>query len=371
MATADPPPGGSGPPSGPPGAPAGPPTSSPATQAGPPASDPHAVSASGPSYSAKVMVNVNRNQRLKRNVLEISLDVDLGVKLKLEATDVARTLVKLGIDIQSQVEGFQVCPGNSRKIFVWFKNDLDILRFCKDESYKVTEGIKTGLIKPMDKAEVTVLIKGLNFNTPDTLVKEYLNKHGKLVSERVIYEVESEGPFKGVKNGNRKYLVDFTKGVNAGSYHILDGSNVQVNYPGQHKTCGRCHQTSRSCPGGAIARECENKNGRKVKLIDHMKAHWNIIGFAPSSFKLDLGDDEEVHQQTADAPIKTDTHFTPTHKPLSTDPNGANMIGVVLKNLPEGMPEEDIIGFLKTKGLKGENAVVKIHHNKKMVPARI
>jgi hypothetical protein len=127
----------------------------------------------------------------------------------------------------------------------------------------------------MDKAEVAVLIKGLNLNTPDTLVKEYLNKHGKIVNEKVIYEVGTEGPFKGIKNGNQKYLVDFTKGSNAGSYHILDGANIQIMYPGQLKTCARCHQTSRLCPVGGIARECDNQNGKKVKLIDHMRArHW-------------------------------------------------------------------------------------------------
>ena len=185
---------------------------------------------SAQSYSEKVKLNVNRSQRLKRKVLEINLDVDVGVKLKLETKDVARTLSKIGIDAKSQMEGFQICPGNSRKIFVWLKDECDILRFCRDDSYKVTDGVKTALIKPMDKNEVSVLVKGLNFNTPDTLVKEYLNKHGKVISEKVIYEVESDGDFKGLKNGNRKYLVDFSNGRNTGSFHIIDGANVQIFY---------------------------------------------------------------------------------------------------------------------------------------------
>ena len=44
------------------------------------------------------------------------------------------------------------------------------------ESYKVSEGEKTGLIKPADRSEVTVLVKNLGFNTPDSLVIDYLNK---------------------------------------------------------------------------------------------------------------------------------------------------------------------------------------------------
>ena len=63
------------------------------------------------------------------------------------------------------------------------------------------------MIRQMDRTEVTVTVKGLNFNTPDTVVIEYLNKHGKVVTDKVIYEVAADGPFKGLKNGNRKYKV--------------------------------------------------------------------------------------------------------------------------------------------------------------------
>ena len=56
----------------------------------------------------------------------------------------------------------------------------------------------------MDKKEVIVTIQGLNLNTPDSLVIEYLAKHGKVVHNKVIYETIKEGPLKGIKNGNRK-----------------------------------------------------------------------------------------------------------------------------------------------------------------------
>ena len=107
----------------------------------------------------------------------------------------------------------------------------------------------------MDKSEVTVSIKGLNFNTPDSLVIEYLNKHGSVISDRVIYEVALDGPFKGLKNGIRKYKVDFSRGINLGTYHILDGARIEVRYPGQRRTCGRCHKTSSSgCPGNGMGK---------------------------------------------------------------------------------------------------------------------
>lgn len=44
-----------------------------------------------------------------------------------------------------------------------------------EESIRVTENVKTGLIKPMEKKDVTVSIRGLNFNTPDQVVIDYLS----------------------------------------------------------------------------------------------------------------------------------------------------------------------------------------------------
>ena len=348
-------------------------THAPPPGGGPPLPSNPATGTSAPapaqSYSDRLKVNVSRSERLKRKVLEINLDVDEGIKLKLEPSDVHKTLARIGIDSQSHMEGCQICPGNSRKISVWLKDGCDIGRFCKDESYKVADGVKTGLIKPADKSEVTVLVKNLGFNTPDSLVLDYLSKHGKVMSEKVIYDKEKEGPFKGLFNGNRKYLVDFSKGINAGSYHLLDGAKILISYSGQQKTCGRCHQVSNKCPGGGFAQTCEAKNGKRVTLIDHMKAHWAAIGFKPSEFQLKLNEEDENINDTADAVIKTNNTFTPPPKETmeaEASATGATqtIAGVVIKSLPESLPEKDIIQFLKSKGLENKGQL-KIHHNKK------
>ena len=105
-------------------------------------------------------------------------------------------------------------------------------QFCKDECYRLTTGVKTGTIRPMDRKEVEVVIKGLNLNTPDTLVIEYLNLFGKVVKKVAVYLKHREGPIEGLKNGDRKYLMDFTGGRNLGTYHIVDGANVHISYSG-------------------------------------------------------------------------------------------------------------------------------------------
>ena len=198
-----------------------------------------------------------------------------------------------------------------------------------DETIKVNNSVRTGHIKPMDRREVPVTIRGLNLNTPDGTVIEYLNKHGKVVNERPIYETE----------------VDFTRGRNLGSFHIIDGAKVQVTYAGQRRTCGRCQKTSRDCPGGGLARQCETNNGKRVKLIDHMRAHWKEIGFEPNLFELD--DIDEVFEEPE---MKSSQRFTPKKAPID-DSDLETYSGVMVKNLPKEISEEDARKFLETKGM--------------------
>ena len=57
---------------------------------------------------------------------------------------------------------------------------------------------------------------------------------------------------------------------------------------------------------------------------------------------------------------------TPPGKQHENAPTKNNITAVVVKNLPEGLPETDIKEFLKSKGLDDEaSAALKIYHNKK------
>ena len=239
----------------------------------PPDQPPQVVQGAPPSatttpglYSEKLKVNVVRSERLKRKVLEINLESDERTRIILDKDTIAQLIAKVGIDIKSQLEGYQTA---SRKLFVWCKDSVNLDRFCSEESIKVSDNIKTGLIKPMDRREVEVKIFRLNLNTPDSLVVEYISKHGNVASTKVIYDTDREGPLKGFKNGDRRYLVDFTNGRNLGTFHILDGANIRVSYSGQKKTCGRCHNVASKCLGSAIAKMCEMKNGLMLNCINN------------------------------------------------------------------------------------------------------
>ena len=140
-----------------------------------------------------------------------------------------------------------------------------------------------------------VTISGLDFNTPDTFIMEYLGKFGTVVTTSVIYNRYKEGPFKGKYNGDRKYQVDFTKSsVSMGTFHIIDGSRFRVFYPGNKKTCGRCHMSADLCKGEAVAKNCEETGSSRVELMVHMRNLWTQIDFQPRDFQLDTGDDTNI-----------------------------------------------------------------------------
>ena len=93
-------------------------------------------------------------------------------------------------------------------------------------------------IRPSGRKDVTVTVLGLDFNTPDTLVQEYIIKFGgTMVSTNVIYARHGEGPFKGKVNGDRKFQVDMTATSSTmGTYHYLDGEQVRMYYRGNTKS---------------------------------------------------------------------------------------------------------------------------------------
>ena len=240
-----------------------------------------------------------------------------------------------------------------KKLFAWCLEGVDLSQFCRDECYRVAPGVKTALIKPMDNKQVIVTIKGININTPDALLFTFLSHFGKLASQRVVYDVVKDGPLQGLKNGDRKYKMDFTGGRNMGTFHLIDGSNVQVKYSGQRNTCGRCHGDSRTCPGGGWARSCELKSGPKVELREHMRQLWLAIGFSPGNFE-----DRTAPDDTED--ITDHNNFTPPVRPAVPEVSKAKFSGVNMRNLPREMTITDLQAFLEDKGLPAEHNKISI-----------
>ena len=79
------------------------------------------------------------------------------------------------------------------------------------------------MVKPAGKRDVVVTIKGIHPNTREDVVLDYLGKFGKVCSTKVVYGVFSEGPLKGIINGDRSYKLEIKPSTNLGSYHAIDG----------------------------------------------------------------------------------------------------------------------------------------------------
>ena len=54
---------------------------------------------------------------------------------------------------------------------VWMLTSLNLDRFCKDVNIQVYKGVVTCNIRPAGRKDVVFTFVGLDFNTPDVLIK--------------------------------------------------------------------------------------------------------------------------------------------------------------------------------------------------------
>ena len=310
------------------------------------------------SYAERAKMNIRFNQNLKRNVLEIEVEKDtIEDEMILSEQTIATLLNKMNLNISSHVEGYQVSHGRKKaKIEVLCRADLDLEKFCIHESLQVEKGVKTNFIRPAGRKDVEVTVAGLGFNTPDSLVQEYITKFGgKMVTNNVIYGKFTSGPFNGKLNGVRKYQFDLTElHTPMGTFHMLNGNKVKVFFRGNKSTCGYCHKDVTKCPGEAKAKNCKEKGTKQVHLGDHMQALWKEIKFDPQSFeitKLEYDDLESLDNIGGDRKVLDTDHFPrqQVDRPTQSDSEKEKFNVVRIRNLPLDLSDEDIVKFLNEK----------------------
>ena len=135
-----------------------------------------------------------------------------------------------------------------------------------------------------------------------------------------------------------------------GSYHILDGHRIRVNYKGNVATCGRCHSDKKSCKGEGLAKLCQENGGRHVPLIEHMRSLWAHIGFTPSNFELDSDfeeiDNENVVFHHGDRPISKEQETTRV-KPKLSNESKQKLSGLKINNFPKEMTDKEVLEFIQ------------------------
>ena len=307
---------------------------------GPPSNSRGSRGGTSPTYSTITVINTS--EREKKNILEVRLEKQQGASFNLSMEDIENLLKRLHID-GSHLEGVSACPEGKPVVFITLHPSVDITRFLnKNECYIVKEGVRTTTIRQEGKKDKIIRITGLHPNTKDQAVVKYLGAHGKVsTTEKVIHHVFPGDPgsslLAGKLNGNRSYVVELDKPM--GSYHIIDGEKVSIRYSGQEWTCARCHQLKSLCPGAAVARNC---TAERILLSDHMKIHWDKIGYKPDNEVMNEVDQVELEVQVGG---KTKEPFI---IPESSFTNRYN--GVVIKGFKVDTPLQNISQLLKEEG---------------------
>ena len=91
------------------------------------------------------------DQRLKRNVLEITIEkTDKEKRIELKPETVSRLLISIGLNAGDEMEGYQITYGRVCTISVWVKKDITLGRFCQKEGIVIDKemGLMTGTICP-------------------------------------------------------------------------------------------------------------------------------------------------------------------------------------------------------------------------------
>ena len=261
-------------------------------------------------------------KKLSKNVMEIFLEKDVKGVFDASDSETARVLQKLGVDVSSHVEMVQICPLGKNVIQVTLKDDISVDRFANKEAFEIKAGVRVSHVKAAGQREVTLLVKGLHPQTPDSRVFEYLKCMGKIQKTKVILDTYQEGPLKGVQNGDRRYFVEFFPNIPIGALHVVDGQKVTFSYPGQKRSCFRCLNVAHDCPGNGIAKACEAAGGSKKLLSVHMKEFWCKIKYSPEL----LPSSEQVPDDIDDIQLQIGGSFTPKAKSAHSHSNDISKI---------------------------------------------
>ena len=287
---------------------------------------------------------------LNKNILEVVLEKDKRGAFSVSEEDCARLMKKIGLDQRPGVhlECVQICPNGRGVILITLKDNIQIEQFCRYDVIVVNEsGIRATMIKPAFKKEVIITIRGIHPNTRDSTVLDYLSKFGKIATTKVVHGTYTQGPLKGIKNGNRSFKMEVRAGVNIGSYHFIDGQKISLRYPGQQQTCGRCHEISSRCIGKGIARNCEAGGGPKLEFSDYILALWKKIGYSPAA-NTEIVEEESEMIEFNDQEVNS---FTPVKFQTCDETKYA---GVCIKQIPRNTDQGLVMEFLCQSGLPEE-----------------
>ena len=230
---------------------------------------------------------------------------------------------------------------------IWLKDNIKASKFSSDMWREICPGFDIVSVHPALSKEVTLLILDLPLNTKDSVVIDYVAKFGGKVSPHPPQFVKAKsGIWSGQPNGDRKYKADFTgQVIPMGTYHFLGGRRVRVIYPGNTRTCGRCHQPPTTCPGDGIASKCREKDGPSIYIHQHMKHLLNQARDSASQVQAEAQDEANTAQEVRVGDFPPNLNLPPNPLPAITasqPPNPNDQSAATMKDStppPAALPE--------------------------------
>ena len=118
--------------------------------------------------------------------MEVLLEKDDKGGFNTSENDTARLLQKLGVDLGSHCEMVQICSSGRNVIQVTLKKEVNMEKFFNKDVFEVSSGVRVSHVRAAGQREVTLLVKGLHPQMPDSRVFEYLKCIGKVEKARLF-----------------------------------------------------------------------------------------------------------------------------------------------------------------------------------------
>ena len=195
------------------------------------------------------------------------------VRSQFKDTICELVLQKLNITINDTVGAQYLYDKGDDIVEIWLLPHKSAQAFTSDSTKQLNSEFSIVSVRPALTQETSLMVLGVPINVKDNIISDYVSQFGgKITSPPEMCNTRS-GLWKGRKNGDRRYKADFTNQLMAmGTYHLIAGKKVRFVYPGNLRTCARCHQTSEACPGKGFASVCKENNGPQVLISSHINS---------------------------------------------------------------------------------------------------
>ena len=242
----------------------------------------------------------------------------------------------LSIDVTRDTIGAQYLYDRGDHIVeVWLQKHRLAQAFSSDQTRIIDDDFEIISVKPAQAKDVSLMVLGAPLNIKDSVISDYVNMFGGKILSPAEHCITKSGLWKNKKSGDRRYKADFSNQIlPMGTYHLIGGKKVRFVYPGNLRTCARCHQGSEYCPGNGYANKCKDNHGDMVLISTHinkLKKEIQAIKSKPIIEQLPpQGDEPNQVLPLGDTLLHLATQPTSEFPPLSASQSATSSSGTLL-----------------------------------------